>query len=55
MPSVASRRVEHGADMFGQEGNTFFKEGKFVEALAKYEEAMKRNPKDHVPYSNRYV
>lgn len=36
-----------------QEGNTLFKEGKFVEALGKYEEAMKRNPKDHVPYSNR--
>jgi len=35
------------------EGNALFKEGKFVEALAKYEEAMKRNPKDHVPYSNR--
>jgi len=41
------------AEAARQEGNTLFKEGKFVEALAKYEEAMKRNPKDHVPYSNR--
>merc|ERR1712087_211737 len=36
-----------------QEGNQLFKEGKFAEAVQKYEEAMRRNPKDHVPYSNR--
>ena len=33
-----------------QEGNALFKEGKFVEAITKYNDAMKRNPKDHVPY-----
>jgi len=41
------------AEQARQEGNEFFKAGKYVEALGKYEEAMKRNPKDHVPYSNR--
>jgi len=41
------------AEQARQEGNTLFKEGKFVEAIAKYSDAMKRNPKDHVPYSNR--
>merc|ERR1719198_497345 len=35
------------------EGNELFKAGKHPEAIAKYSEAMKRNPKDHVPYSNR--
>lgn len=39
--------------MARQEGNDLFKAGKFVEALAKYEDAMKRDPKSHVPYSNR--
>ncbi|KAG8458108.1 hypothetical protein KFE25_012768 [Diacronema lutheri] len=34
-------------------GNALFKEGKFVDAIGAYSEAMKRNPKDHVPYSNR--
>merc|ERR1719171_629709 len=36
-----------------QEGNELFKEGKYAAAIAKYEEAMKRNPTNHVPYSNR--
>merc|ERR1712046_335801 len=35
------------------EGNELFKEGMYPEAVAKYSEAMKRNPKAHVPYSNR--
>merc|ERR1719231_374564 len=41
------------AEQARQEGNELFKAGKFPEAIAKYSEAMKRNPKDHVPYSNR--
>lgn len=41
------------AEQARQEGNALFKEGKFVEAITKYNDAMKRNPKDHVPYSNR--
>merc|ERR1719440_1350062 len=41
------------AEAARQEGNEFFKAGKHPEAIAKYSEAMKRNPKDHVPYSNR--
>jgi len=36
-----------------QEGNELFKAGKFPQAIAKYEEAMKRDPKAHLPYSNR--
>merc|ERR1719198_2402364 len=41
------------AEAARQEGNELFKAGKHPEAIAKYSEAMKRNPKDHVPYSNR--
>merc|ERR1719502_1289110 len=41
------------AEAARQEGNELFKQGKFPDAIAKYSEAMKRNPKDHVPYSNR--
>merc|ERR1719465_300090 len=47
------------AEQARQEGNELFKRGPsegpemYAKAIAKYEEAMKRNPKDHVPYSNR--
>lgn len=41
------------AEQARQEGNELFKDGKFAEAIGKYNDAMKRNPKDHVPYSNR--
>jgi stress-induced-phosphoprotein 1 len=47
------------AEAARQEGNELFKrapaEGPdlYAKAIVKYEEAMKRNPKDHVPYSNR--
>merc|ERR1719271_53292 len=41
------------AEAARQEGNELFKEGKYADAIAKYSDAMKRNPKDHVPYSNR--
>merc|ERR1719318_1539308 len=34
-------------------GNVLFKEGKYAEALPFYNEAIKRNPSDCVPYSNR--
>jgi len=33
-------------------GNKFFKEGKPVEAINHYKEAIKRNPEDHVLYHN---
>jgi stress-induced-phosphoprotein 1 len=36
-----------------EEGNNLYKQGQFPEALQKYTEAIKRNPKDPVPYSNR--
>jgi len=35
------------------EGNEFFKNGKFPEAVKCYEEAIKRNPDDKVSYTNR--
>jgi len=35
------------------EGNSLFKEGKYPQAIEKYSEAMKRDPKAHLPYSNR--
>jgi len=41
------------AEAARQEGNELFKAGKYPEAINKYNDAMKRNPKDHVPYSNR--
>merc|ERR1719359_1111499 len=36
-----------------QEGNGLFKEGKYAAAIEKYSDAMKRDPTNHVPYSNR--
>jgi len=36
-----------------EKGNAFVKEGKFIEAKAAYDEAIRRNPKDHTIYSNR--
>jgi len=41
------------AEAARQEGNELFKNRQFPEAIAKYSDAMARNPKDHVPYSNR--
>jgi len=47
------------AEAARQEGNELFKrapsEGPelYAKAIEKYSDAMKRNPKDHVPYSNR--
>jgi len=47
------------AEAARQEGNELFKRGPtegpemYAKAIDKYNEAMKRNPKDHVPYSNR--
>lgn len=34
-------------------GNEQFKQGKYAEAIEFYNEAIRRNPSDHVPYSNR--
>uniref|UniRef100_A0A7S4NTQ4 STI1 domain-containing protein n=1 Tax=Guillardia theta TaxID=55529 RepID=A0A7S4NTQ4_GUITH len=36
-----------------EKGNALVKESKFVEAKAAYDEAIRRNPKDHTLYSNR--
>eukprot|EP00285_Hemiselmis_virescens_P013539 CAMPEP_0173391192 /NCGR_PEP_ID=MMETSP1356-20130122/17702_1 /TAXON_ID=77927 ORGANISM="Hemiselmis virescens, Strain PCC157" /NCGR_SAMPLE_ID=MMETSP1356 /ASSEMBLY_ACC=CAM_ASM_000847 /LENGTH=574 /DNA_ID=CAMNT_0014348765 /DNA_START=109 /DNA_END=1833 /DNA_ORIENTATION=- len=36
-----------------EKGNALVKDGKFVEAKAVYDEAIRRNPKDHTLYSNR--
>lgn len=34
-------------------GNEVFKQGKYADAIPFYTNAIKRNPQDHVPYSNR--
>ncbi len=34
-------------------GTALFKEGKFPDAIKRYTESLKRNPKDHTVYSNR--
>ena len=48
------------AEAARQEGNELFKRAQvendislYAKAIEKYGDAMKRNPKDHVPYSNR--
>jgi stress-induced-phosphoprotein 1 len=41
------------ADEHRESGNTLFKEGKYAEAKAQYDEAIRRNPSDAKLYSNR--
>ena len=41
------------AEEHREKGNTFFKESKFADAKAQYDEAIKRNPTDAKLYSNR--
>ena len=41
------------AEEHREKGNALFKEGKFAEAKAQYDEAVKRNPTDAKLYSNR--
>jgi stress-induced-phosphoprotein 1 len=41
------------ADEHREKGNAFFKEAKYAEAKAQYDEAIKRNPSDAKLYSNR--
>ncbi|GAA5804232.1 hypothetical protein EDC94DRAFT_641856 [Helicostylum pulchrum] len=43
------------ADKAREEGNAFFKAGKWPQAIEQYTEAIKRNDKDVRPYSNRAV
>mmetsp|Transcript_50225 Transcript_50225/g.104826 ORF Transcript_50225/g.104826 Transcript_50225/m.104826 type:complete len:522 (-) Transcript_50225:496-2061(-) len=44
-PEIAAQHKE--------QGNALVKEGKYVEAKAAYDEAIRRNPADHTLYSNR--
>jgi stress-induced-phosphoprotein 1 len=41
------------SDKARNEGNDFFKKGNYPEAVKSYSEAIKRNPLDKVPYTNR--
>jgi len=41
------------AEEHRQKGNAFFKEGKWVEAISEYSEGLKRDPENHLIYSNR--
>ncbi|CAO3673214.1 unnamed protein product [Rhizopus stolonifer] len=43
------------ADKAREEGNAFFKQGKWPAAVERYTESIKRNDKDVRPYSNRAV
>lgn len=44
-PEIAKQKKE--------EGNAFFKEDRFPDAVAAYTEAIKRDPSEHTTYSNR--
>jgi stress-induced-phosphoprotein 1 len=41
------------AEAAREEGNEFFKAGKYPEAVKSYSESIKRNPLNPIPYSNR--
>jgi stress-induced-phosphoprotein 1 len=41
------------AEEHRQAGNTFFKEGKYPDAYTEYSEAIRRNPREPILYSNR--
>mmetsp|Transcript_42169 Transcript_42169/g.132836 ORF Transcript_42169/g.132836 Transcript_42169/m.132836 type:complete len:432 (-) Transcript_42169:279-1574(-) len=41
------------AEEHRQNGNAFFKEGKWVDAIREYTEGLRRDPQNHLIYSNR--
>ena len=41
------------AEEHRQTGNAFFKEGKWVDAIKEYTEGLRRDPQNHLIYSNR--